>query len=144
MTNPVTTTPKHLWAVGIFALLFDGMGVLDFVMTQTKNAECMGNFTPEQLEYFYGFPRWLVVIWAAAVFGGVLASVLLLMRKALATNIYAISLGCMVGSNTYLFGFSDGAEVMGNEGLIFTVVIFIVSLGLVLYSRAMQRAGVLT
>jgi hypothetical protein len=50
----------------------------------------------------------------------------------------------MVGSNTYLFGFSDGAEVMGNEGLIFTVVIFIISLGLVLYSRAMQRAGVLT
>jgi hypothetical protein len=144
MTNPVTTTPKHLWAVGIFALLFDGMGVLDFVMTQTKNAEYMGNFTPEQLEYFYGFPRWLVVFWAAAVFGGVLATVLLLMRKALATNIYAISLGFMVGSNIYLFGFSDGAEVMGNEGLIVTAVVFSISLGLVLYSRAMQRAGVLT
>jgi hypothetical protein len=86
----------------------------------------------------------LVVFWAAAVFGGVLATVLLLMRKALATNIYAISLGFMVGSNIYLFGFSDGAEVMGNEGLIVTAVVFSISLGLVLYSRAMQRAGVLT
>jgi hypothetical protein len=144
MTNPATTTPKHLWAVGIFALLFDGMGVLDFVMTQTKNAEYMGNFTPEQLEYFYGFPTWLVVIWAGAVFGGVLATVLLLMRKALATNIYTISLGFMVGSNTYLFGFLDGRAVMGDGSLIVTAVVFSISLGLVFYSRAMQRAGVLT
>jgi hypothetical protein len=144
MTNPATITPKHLWAVGIFALLFDGMGVLDFVMTQTKNAEYMGNFTPEQLEYFYGFPTWLVVIWAGAVFGGVLATVLLLMRKALATNIYTISLGFMVGSNTYLFGFLDGRAVMGDGSLIVTAVVFSISLGLVFYSRAMQRAGVLT
>ncbi len=40
-------------------------------MTQTENEAYMSNFAPEQLEFFYGFPAWLVAFWAVAVWGGV-------------------------------------------------------------------------
>ena len=43
----------------------------------------------------------------------------------------------------YNFGLSSGMDVMGAEGLIFTIVIFFVALGLWLYSKAMQGRGVL-
>ena len=41
----------------------------------------MGQFSPEQLEFFYGFPTWLVAFWAIAVWGGVLGVVLLLIAQ---------------------------------------------------------------
>ena len=31
------TVPKHLWIIGIVALLWNLMGAYDYVMTQTKN-----------------------------------------------------------------------------------------------------------
>jgi hypothetical protein len=41
-------TPWHLWVIGIVALLWSGMGAMDYVMTQTRNAAYMSAFTPEQ------------------------------------------------------------------------------------------------
>jgi len=49
-------TPIWFWVVGAVAVIWNGFGVMDFVMTQTRNAAYMAGFTPEQLEFFYGFP----------------------------------------------------------------------------------------
>ena len=59
--------PWHLWAVGIVGLLWSGMGAFDYLMTQTENESYMAQFSPEQLEFFYGFPTWTVAFWAIAV-----------------------------------------------------------------------------
>jgi hypothetical protein len=135
--------PKHLWIIGIITLLWNMMGAFDYLMTQTKNEAYMGQFEPAQLDYFYGFPTWLVVFWALAVWGSVLGSILILMRKRLAVPVFLVSLVSMIVTAVYNLGFSNGAEVMGSSGLLFTVVIFVVALGLLLYSRAMQARGVL-
>ena len=70
-TEQTAKTPWHLWVVGLFGLLWSAMGAMDYFMTQTRNAEYMAHFTPEQLEFFYGFPSWVVATWAVAVWGGV-------------------------------------------------------------------------
>ena len=57
-------TPKHLWVIGIIALLWNAMGAVDYVLTQTRNEGYMAKFTPEQLDFFYAFPAWLVAFWA--------------------------------------------------------------------------------
>ena len=119
------------------------MGVFDFLMTGTKNDMYMGNFTQEQLDYFYDFPMWAIVLWAIAVWGGLLGSVALLLRKKIAFPIFAASLAAMVGTAIYNFVLSNGLEIMGTAGAIFTVIIFAISLLLVVYSKAMVRRGVL-
>jgi hypothetical protein len=45
--------PWHLWVVGVVSLLWNSVGALDFVMTQTKNATYMRGFTSAQLEFYY-------------------------------------------------------------------------------------------
>jgi hypothetical protein len=136
--------PRHLWVVGILSLLWNAMGAFDYLMTQTRNAGYMGNFTPEQLEYFYGFPSWAVALWALAVWGAVLGSVLLLLRKRLAVPVFLVSFLSMVGTTIYNFGLSDGWRIMGGLGpALFSAVIFFVALGLVFYSRRMRERGVL-
>ena len=137
-------TPWHLWAVGIVGLLWNGFGAYDYLMTQTENAAYMARFTPEQLTYFYGFPTWVVALWAIAVWAGVLGCVLLLLRKRLAAPVLLASLVSMILTSIYNYFLSDGLAVMGGTAAVFTVVIFLIALGLWLYARAMAQQGVLT
>ena len=138
------TTPVHLWIIGVVTLLWNAMGAFDYLMTQTRNEAYMGQFTQEQLDYFYGFPVWMEFFWALAVWGAVLGSVLLLLRKGLALPVFAVSFVSMLFTSVYSFGLSDGAKVSGMAGVIFSVAIFIVALFLVFYSRAMKERGVLS
>jgi hypothetical protein len=112
-------------------------------MTQTQNESYMGQFTPEQLEYFYGFPTWVVAFWALAVWGGVLGTLLLLLRKRLAVGVLLVSLLSMIVTSVYNFFLSDGLQVMGSGAVAFSGLIFVIALGLWLYARAMARRGVL-
>jgi hypothetical protein len=119
------------------------MGAYDYVMTETKNEAYMAKFTPEQLEFFYGFPAWIVVFWALAVWGGVAGAVLLLMRKKSAFPVLATSFICMVVTVIHNYGFAGAADITGATGTIFSVVIFVVALGLTFYARSMANKGVL-
>jgi hypothetical protein len=137
-------TPKHLWVVGIVSLLWNAVGAMDYFMTQTENESYMSGFTPEQLEFFYGFPTWLVAFWAIAVWGGVLGSVLLLLKRRLAIHVFLASFLAMVVTTIHNFGFANGFEVIGDGfALTFTAVIFFAALALFIYARAMGKRGVL-
>ena len=142
--SKTVTTPKHFWFVGAVATLWNMMGPYDYLMTQTRNAAYMAKFDQAQLDYFYGFPVWVESCWAIAVWGGLLGSILLLMKKGLAVPVFLVSLVAMVCTAVYNFGLSDGMTVMGTSGLLFTIVIFLICLGLWLYSRSMKGRGVLS
>lgn len=143
----MTSKPKApiiFWIIAAVALLWNLMGAFDYVMTETHNQSYMARFTPEQLDYFTSFPAWFVALWAVAVWGGVLASVLFLLRRALAVSIFMYSFLAMVVTAVYSYGLTSGLEVMGTEGLVFSIVIFVVSLGLWQYARYLQGKGILT
>jgi hypothetical protein len=137
------STPLHLWIIGVIALLWNAMGAYDYLMTQTQNEAYMAEFTPEQLDFFYGFPTWLVAFWALAVWGSVLGSVLLLLRKGLAEYVFLVSFVCMVVVALHNYVFADGLAAMGVVGLVFSIAIFVVALFLWLYARAMRARGIL-
>ncbi len=137
-------TPWHLWVVGIFAVLWNAMGAFDYLMTETRNEAYMGQFTPEQLEFFYGFPTWVVAFWAIAVWGGVLGAVLLLLRKKLAARVFLVSFLAMAVTTVHNFVLSNGLEVIGDPfALFFSGLIFVFALLLYVYARAMTNRGVL-
>lgn len=139
-----TKTPWHLWLIGIIALLWNSMGALDYVMTQTKNEAYMSNFTAEQLSFFYSFPSWVVFAWAIAVWGGVAGSIFLLLRKSLAVVIFMFSLLAMLVTTFHNYILSNGLQVVGDAfSLTFTAIIFITALALYFYARAMQRLAIL-
>lgn len=136
-------TPWHLWLVGILGLLWNSMGAFDYLMTETQNVSYMSQFTPEQLEFFYGFPTWVVTFWALAVWGGVLGTLLLLLRKRLSVQVLLGSFLAMIVTSIHNFLLSNGLEVTGGAGLLFSLLIFVFALGLWLYARSMAQRGVL-
>jgi ribose/xylose/arabinose/galactoside ABC-type transport system permease subunit len=137
-------TPKHVWIVGVLALLWNAIGALDYVMTQTRNPQYMAAFTQQQLDYFYGFPAWLVAAWAIAVWGGVLGAVLLLLRRRLAVPVFLVSLVAMVITTVHNFLLSNGLEVFSDTfSKVFTGLIFVVAVALYFYARSLADKGVL-
>lgn len=137
-------TPWHLWVVGVLSLLWNAVGAFDYVMTQTQNEGYMSSFTPEQLDFFYGFPSWVVAFWALAVWGGVLGSILLLLRKKLAATVFLVSFVSMVVTTIHNFVLSNGLEAIGDPfALVFSGLIFVFALLLYIYARAMSNRGVL-
>jgi hypothetical protein len=144
-TNTNNKAPWHLWVVGIVGLLWNAMGAFDYVMTETQNEQYMSAFTPEQLDFFYGLPVWVIAAWAIAVWGAVLGCILLLARKAIAAPVFLVSFVAMVITTIHNFFLSNGLEVMGSTGqLVFSAVIFLAELGFWLYARAMKNNGALS
>lgn len=148
MSNPSsrhkTRVPWHLWVIGVISLLWNAMGAMDFVMTQTKNETYMSSFTAEQLEFFYGFPVWVIGSWAVAVWGGVLGSLFLLLRRKFALHLFLASLLCMFATAIHNYGFSNGLEVAGDVfSLIFTAAIIMIGILFYLYARVMCQRTVL-
>lgn len=143
--NTDQKTPWHLWLVGIVGLLWNAMGAMDYIMTKTRNEQYMSAFTPEQLDFFYGLPVWVVACWAIAVWGAVLGCILLLLRKAIAVPVFLVSFIAMVITSFHNFVLSNGLEVIGDTfSLVFSGIIFVAALGFWLYSRAMQKRGVIS
>ena len=138
-------TPWHLWVVGIVTLLWNAMGAFDYFMTQTKNASYLAQFPPEQLAYFQSFPTWVQGSWAIAVWFSVAGSLLLLLRSGWATPVLGISFLAMVVTTIHNFGIADTKmyEIVGQEAIYFSIVIFLVALGLWLYAIRMRSNGVL-
>lgn len=136
-------TPVHLWVVGVLALLWNAVGAFDYLATKLQLDFYMSQFSEQQLEYFYGFPMLMTVFWAFGVWGAVAGSVGLLLRKKWAFQAFVISCAGMVVTTIYNFGMTNGAEIMGSEGVIFSVVIWVIALFLLWYSWSQVKKGVL-
>ena len=143
MTTPSARTPRHLWIVGVLSLLWNAVGAFDYSASQLRLDFYMSHFTPDQLAYFYGFPAWAIAVWAIAVWGALLGSVGLLLRKSWAVWMFGASIVGMVLTGLYSYVLTDGLELMGSGGLVFTGVIWLIAFSLFFYARAMARRGVL-
>ena len=142
--NEMVRTPTHLWIVGILAVLWNGFGCFDYLMTQTRNADYLAMFTDAQRAYFESFPAWMEGAWAVGVWGGLLGSLLLLARSRWAVIAFGLSLLGLAGGTTYQYILTSPPAEMTSPGMIaMNVAIWAVCIGLFVYAREMRRKGIL-
>jgi len=99
MGSGARATPWHLWLVGALALLWNGFGAYDFLMTTTRGEAYFreSGMTQPMIDYFNGMPGWMYVPWTLGVWGAVIGTVLLLLRMRLAVPVFGLSfLGALV------------------------------------------------
>lgn len=143
MSEQSVKTPRQLWVIGAIAVLWNAMGAFDYTATHLRLEWYMSAFTPEQLEYFYGFPAWAVAAWALGVWGSFVGSIALLLRKSWAVWSFGVSIAGLVCTTLYNFVLTDGAAIMGSDAVAFTAIIWAIALFLFFYARAMAKRGVL-
>ncbi len=143
MNENTAKTPVVFWIVSVLSLLWNSMGAFDYLATHLRLEFYMSNFTPEQLDYFYGFPAWVVAAWALGVWGSFFGSLALLLRKTWAVWLFGVSILGLAVSSVHNFVLSDGAAMMGEGAVMMTAVIWVIVLVLFFYARAMAKRGVL-
>ena len=140
-----TKTPWHLWLVGVTAVLFNSIGVFDFVMSMVQGAkyQASAGMTPDQIAHYQQMPSWMTVDWAVGVFGAFLASIFLLLRRRLAWPVFVVSLVAFLISLIYTYVLTNGGAVMGQQMAITSAVIAGLLVLFGWYSRFMAVRGVL-
>ena len=145
MTDMTIKTPWHLWVVGVIAVLFNGIGVFDYVMTMAQGASYLASagMTPAQIAHYQEMPAWMIVVWTVGVWGALLGSVLIVLRNKLAFPVFGVSLAAFLLSLIYHYVLTDGGEILGGSMAITSVVIAALLLFFMWYSRLMTKRRVL-
>jgi hypothetical protein len=137
-------TPVHLWIVAVLAVLWNGFGAFDYLMTQTHNEAYLANFTDPQRIYFDSFPVWMEATWAFGVWGGLAGALLLAARSRHAVTAFAVSLAGLAVSTFYQYGLSSLPAEMKTATMIgMNLAIWVIAIGLLVYAMRMRRSGIL-
>jgi hypothetical protein len=144
-TQASGSTPWHLWAVGVVAVLWNGYGCYDYAMTMTGGETYLraAGLREELIAYYMAMPAWMTAAWAIGVWGGLLGAVLLLLRMKWALHVFVASLAAFVLSLVYYYALSSGSAIMGGESLAINGVILAGCLFFVWYAWTMSKNGVL-
>ena len=148
MQQAVTArTPAHVWIVGGLALLWNGFGCVDYVMSRTRNVDYLKSMMPDvdpqgMLDWMDAFPIWASFGWGLGVWLGLAGSVLLLMRSRHAVWAYGLSLvGAILG-----LGYQLANPMPQIEGFMATgmpIVIIAAAAALFVYARSLHKKRVL-
>jgi cyanate permease len=142
-------TPVHLWIVGALALLWNGFGATDYLMTRMRNTDYLASMMPgvdpnATLAWIDGFPAWAQFGWGLGVWGGLLGAALMLVRNHWAIPAFAASLiGAVFGLGYQILAAPPPPGMEGAMADIMPCVIILGALALFLYARAMKARGVL-
>lgn len=136
--------PARLWIVGILALLWNAFGCYDYLMTVTGNQAYLAKMPADQLAYMDTLPSWLTAFWALGVWGGLIGSVLLLLRSRYSVWAFALSfVGAVVGIGYQKFVAQMPASMTEGPMAMLPWAIIVVAALLLWYSWNEEKKGVL-
>ena len=149
ITATASRTPIHLWIVGGLALLWNGFGAYDYIMTRTNGAAYLAEMMPGvdgagYMAYINAFPIWVSSAWAIGVWAGLAGTILLLMRHRWAVPTLLLSfVGAVIGIGYQILKPSGIAEMERGFNAYVGYLVIAIALGLFLYARAMRTRNVL-
>lgn len=131
------------WIVAVLALLWNGFGLFDYVMTLSNNEEYLAQYTEEQMAYWQGMPFWRLGLWTLGIAAGFVGAVLFIMRRKLATTLWLIAIASIL-LNSVADLFMGGIEVLG-LGMIAFGAAFVGGVQFLfwLYAKRQEKKGVL-
>lgn len=135
--------PWHLSVVGWIAVLWTGLGALDYLLTRFEVAAWLSLFSDDQVAYFTSLPFWIDALWPVAVWSGVVGAVCLLGGVRLSAFLLGLAAVALALATLGLVFFTDPPmqAVTGPAGVWVMVGSTAVYLLLWIYARAMHATG---
>lgn len=130
-----TAVPVWFWIVAIVALIWNLMGAMAYIDQMSMTPEVLAALPDEQRVLYETVPAWATGAFAIAVFGGVLGCLLLLLKKKLAITLFIISLLGVLVQMFHSFFMTNSFEVFGPGGLIMPIMVIIIAILLIWFSK---------
>ena len=133
------------WLVAGAALIWNLFGFMIYLMTVRATPEQMAQqYTAAEIAFMDAVPVWATSANAIAVTTGVLACVLLLLRKSLALPLFVASLVALLVQDLYSFVLEDAVAVFGMVPAYIQGTVFVIAIALVFYARGAKSRGLLS
>ncbi|MGC4251069.1 MAG: sugar transporter [Sphingobium sp.] len=137
------TTPKSFMLIAIILLLWNLMGVMAFAMQYGADLAQLAKTDPDTARLFAAMPGWTWAAYAVAVGSGTLGAILLLLKRALAAPLFALSIAAVIVQFGYSFLGTDLWAVKGPSATLFPAIILIIAIAQFLYARRQIAGGLL-
>jgi hypothetical protein len=136
-----TNLPKWFLVVAVLAVIWNAMGVMAYVQQVTMGPETLAELPAEERAMYENIPSWAMAAYAIAVFAGLFGSVLLVMRRSMASPLFMASLAGVLVQMTYSFFLSDAMEVLPASAMVMSILIIVIAIALVCHSRRSAAQG---
>jgi hypothetical protein len=132
------------WIIGTLALIWNGMGVYNYLIQAYKTEAYTSSLNEVQLALMESMPSWATALFAIAVFSGLIGTICFLMKKKLAVSLFILSfITATINQLYWLFG-TNAAEVFSESmPYLMPILVIVFCLFLVWYSRDQKAKGVL-
>ncbi len=127
--------------MSLLALVWNGLGIMAFLKQVNMNEQSLNTIPEAQRILYTNVPLGVTVAFAIAYSGGALGCFALLMRKKWAQPIFVISLLAILVQMTYQLFISKALEVYGPTGVIMPIVLILIGIGLVWFSKKAMSKG---
>lgn len=143
MTTIVRTKPNTaFWIIAVLALLWNITGVYFWIYEYyLMTEEVRATLPPAQVEIMATAPAWSMYVYGFAVFSGLLASFMLLLRKKLAVGLFLLSLIAVLVLQLYWIFAMDIIEKIGPQSLIMPLIVIALAIFEYFYSKGAARNG---
>jgi hypothetical protein len=142
--NNIIIIPKWFYIVSAVAVLWDAMGVMAYIQTMTITPEALAKMPLAEQDIHNATPAWANGAFAMAVFGGLIGSILLLLKKSFALPVLLISLVAILVQMFNAFFIMDSLAVFGPGGVIMPIMIIVIAVFLVWLAISAKTKGWLT
>ncbi len=140
-SEPNRTVSWYFWAIGGLAVLWNGFGTYLWGGTSFMPDTFLDGFPAAHREYISGLPGWSTLTWGIGVIGGLIGSIMLLMRTCWAVQSLAASL---LAAATNPMVYVTNPPPAGFFNLPLTVFIVGFAIFLLWFALMMKRRGVLS
>ena len=131
-----TTKPsKAFWIISGVALLWNAMGVNQYLQQAYMTDAFKAMYTEEQLAIITSAPSWVIAVFAIAVFGGLLGSLALLLRKKIAIVLFIVSLIGIIAQMYHNLFEIDSVAIYGPGAAIMPIMVIAFALFLLWFSK---------
>lgn len=127
--------PVWFWVVSVIALLWNLMGVFNYLNQAFNQQAILESLNQAQREVFEGIPAWATACFALAVFSGTIASIALFLRKKWAKPLFIFSLITAVIQFAHWLFISNAVEAFGPSTYGMPITVIIIGILLVLFSK---------
>jgi hypothetical protein len=138
--KPARKAPWHLYLIGTLAVLWNIVGVFDFLATATQFQPYMDRFPEGARQYWETQSFMVYAVWAMSVFSALIGSVLLIKRQALAVRVLAAATTTTIFAMALSYS-RPAADYDATR--VFAVCIIVVSLLILNYAFHQSKRGVL-
>ena len=131
MENGKIILPKWFWIVAFIILLWNLMGALSFFTHTFITEEALAQLPANERDLYGEYPMWTSIIFAIAVFSGLLGSIVLVLRKKWSKLLFIISLAAVIPQMIHNVFFTTAIDVYGTAQAV-TMPILVMVLGVFL------------